>query len=53
VSILRDRQLVEADPTVRLTTGDRVNILVPATCHNNVDSTAIDTGRPHGGLQPR
>jgi chloride channel protein, CIC family len=46
VSILHDRQLVEADPTVRLTTGDRINILVPATRHDNVDSTAIDTCNP-------
>jgi hypothetical protein len=49
MSILHDRQLVEADPTVRLTTGDRVNILVPATYRNNVDSIAIDSseaGRP-------
>ena len=30
VSVLHDRRLVYADPTVRLTTGDRINILVPA-----------------------
>ena len=30
VSVLHDRRLVDADPTVRLTTGDRINILVPA-----------------------
>jgi CIC family chloride channel protein len=33
VSILHDRRLVDADPTVRLTAGDRINILVPANEH--------------------
>jgi len=42
VSILHDRQLIEADSTVRLTTGDRINILVPAIRQHDVDSTAID-----------
>ena len=37
VSILHDRQLLEADPTLRLTTGDRINILVPAIRQRNVD----------------
>jgi len=35
-----------ADHTVWLTTGDRINILVPAIRDNNVDSTAIDTSNP-------
>ena len=30
MSVLHDRRLVDADPTIRLTTGDRINILVPA-----------------------
>lgn len=30
VSILHDRELVEVDPSVRLSAGDRINILVPA-----------------------
>ncbi len=46
VSILHDRQLVEADPTVRLATGDRINILVPAIRKHDVDSTAIDGSDP-------
>ncbi len=46
VSILHDRQLVEADPSVRLATGDRINILVPAIRHHDTDSTAVDTGDP-------
>jgi chloride channel protein, CIC family len=46
VSILHDRQLVEADPTARLTTGDRINILVPTIRQHDVDSTAIDTSNP-------
>jgi hypothetical protein len=37
-----DRQLVEADPTVRLTTGDRINILVPVIPYSEVNSTAIE-----------
>ncbi|MEB3980301.1 chloride channel protein [Mycobacterium sp. 663a-19] len=43
VSILHDRQLVEADPTVRLAKGDRINILVPAVDNTNVDSTNVDS----------
>lgn len=45
VSILHDRQLVEADPSVRLTTGDRVNVLVPVGRHNDVNATAIGAGQ--------
>jgi chloride channel protein, CIC family len=52
VSILHDRQLVEAVPTVRLTTGDRINILVPAVRHNNGDSTAIDISNPTATGKP-
>jgi CIC family chloride channel protein len=52
VSILHDRQLVEADPAVRLVTGDRINILVPAIRNTNVDSTAIETSNPTANGNP-
>ena len=45
VSILHDRRLVEADSSVRLTAGDRINILVPAIRQRDADSTATDTGK--------
>jgi CIC family chloride channel protein len=38
VSVIHNRQLVEAEPTVRLTAGDRVSILVPS--HSNIDGEA-------------
>jgi CIC family chloride channel protein len=52
VSILHDRQLVEADPTVRLATGDRINILAPASRQNDGDGTAIDTNSPTAAGNP-
>ncbi|GFG73862.1 chloride channel protein [Mycobacterium botniense] len=44
VSILRERRLIEAEPTVRLAAGDRISILVPAddTSH----STAAGPDNP-------
>jgi len=53
MSILHDRQLVEADPTFCLSTGDRVNILVPAICRDDGDSVAAEIGdcTPPGNLR--
>ncbi|WP_406814742.1 chloride channel protein [Mycobacterium sp. M23085] len=44
VSILHDRRLVEAEPAVRLSAGDRINLLVPAVVDGrDVSSTALNT----------
>ena len=51
VSVLHDRRLVEADPTVRLTTGDRISILGPASGDGNADGTA-NTGNPTANPNP-
>jgi chloride channel protein, CIC family len=51
VSVLRDRQLIDADATVRLAAGDRINILVPGPCESRDGSpdaspdTQPDDGR--------
>ena len=48
VSILHDRQLVEVDPIVRLTAGDRINILVLAN-----ERTVSHTGNPMATRDPK
>jgi CIC family chloride channel protein len=45
VSVLRERQLVDADATVRLAAGDRINIIVPGVRNGDVSSTATDASR--------
>ncbi|HVV12062.1 chloride channel protein [Amycolatopsis sp.] len=42
VSVLHNRRLIDAEPTIRLAAGDRLNILVPATDNTRIDSTAAN-----------
>ncbi len=51
VSVLHDRRLVDADATVRLTAGDRINILVPIRDRNG-DSKAVDVSDPIATRNP-
>jgi chloride channel protein, CIC family len=52
VFVLHDRRLIEADPGVRLTAGDRINILVPTIGDSNVDGTANDSGNSAAPRNP-
>lgn len=53
LSVLHYRRLVEADPTARLTAGDRISILVPTVGDGKVDGTANDTSNPAATPDPR
>lgn len=44
VSILRDRRLVDADPALRLSAGDRINVLAPAG-RDNDGGAGVGTSR--------
>jgi CIC family chloride channel protein len=44
VSVLHDRRLVDADATIRLTAGDRINILSPDSRDGQGDTKPVATG---------
>ena len=46
VTVLHDRRLVDADAAIRLTAGDRINILVPTVGSGHVDREPMPTGHP-------
>ncbi len=52
VSVLHNRRLIDAEPTVRLTAGDRINILVPTSGDSDVEGMANDSGKSAANRNP-